>query len=344
MGRSGWQLETQYKVFDLVEALLTWADRKIEDGEELLYAIECEWTRESSDEFRLQIKATDKELNQLFVLFCEQERGKKIKSTKRHLEYLLKKLKEIKLLNPINDGTYNLQRVPGKFFYLKLPSKKSSMNLDHVCSLIAAQGSSTKDQLISGIEAQVRQHLYKRIHRESDRIRVFGIPELVDVKDVYTSADIWREIVNWRWQSLFTLPQSLSAAEHLDRPLSEGQEPLLRSGWDVAENLQLLRVLGGPSIGKTTYWLDWVAQWIEDRFQPDKIPIVVQLSYFAMVAQQGSGKNELLNFICSTWSYWGLSKESVQAIWASGKLLICVDALDEAPPSIDWSGIDLSEI
>lgn len=166
MGRSGWQLETQQKVFDLVEALLTWADRKIENGVEPPYAIEFEWVTQSSNDFWLRVKMTDKDLNQLFILFCEQERGKKINSEKRDLKYLLEKLEEIKLLDPINDGDYNLPRVPGKLFYLKLPSKNRFTNLKHVRSLIAAQGSSTQVQQASGIEAQVqqvRQHLYEKI-------------------------------------------------------------------------------------------------------------------------------------------------------------------------------------
>lgn len=338
MGLSGWRPETQRQVFDLVDALLTWADRKLENREDSPYAIEFEWVAQSSNGFCLRIQTTHQDLNQLFILFCEQEKGRKIKRTKRDLGYLLERLKEIKVLAPDDDddGIHNLPRVPGKLLHLKLLSKNRSMNLKHVRSLVEAQGSLAQGQPVSGIEAQVqqvRQQLYERIHQEYGRIRVFGIPKPVDVEAIYTGTDVWREIVNRRWRSLFALLQSPVAVKHLDRLGLEGQEPLRHSGWDLAENLQRLMVLGKPGIGKTTYLLYLVVQCIEGRFQPDKIPIFIQLSYFARVVQQGSSENELFSFICSTLVQWGVSKESVQAILESGKALICLDGLDEVSAS-----------
>lgn len=338
MGRLGWQLETQQKVLDLVEALLTWADRKIEEGEESPYAIEFEWVTQSFNGFWLQIQTTDQDLNQLFIRFCEQEKGKKIKSSKRDLNYLVEKLEEIKLSEPSNDGVHNLQRVPGKLFYLKLPSKSRPTNLRYVHSLIATQSLSAQGQLVLGTEAQVRtvrQQLSKRIHQEYGRIRVFGLPEPIDVKNIYTGTDVWKEIVNQRWRSLFALLQSPVAAEHLNRLGLEGQEPSRHSGRDLAENLQRLMVLGKPGVGKTTYLQYLVVQCIEGTFQPDKIPIFVQLSYFAKVVQQDSNENALFDFICSTLKPWGVSKESVQTILEAGKALICLDGLDEVPASSD---------
>jgi hypothetical protein len=336
MGLTGWRPETQKNVLILVDALLSWADQQLKKGVEPPFAVKFEWVPQTSGQVWLRVTSTNECLKRSLILFAQQAGYEKIEVERDDVRYLLSKLEEIDLLQPDPKNSSN-STSNGKPFLLKLRSKEHSTNLEHVKALVAAKGYSIQSQpvLKEGQVQQIRQCLYEKIHQEYGKIRILGLPNPIKVLDIYTKTDVWREIVHMRWRSLFDQLQASNTANTLDRLGLESAEPMRYSGWDLAENLQRLLILGKPGIGKTTYLRYLIVQCIEGHFQADKVPIFVQLSQFAEVAQQAQTGNELEKFICSTLARWGVSEESVQSILESGKALICLDGLDEVSESTD---------
>ena len=294
--------------------------------------IEFNWVPQPSGQIWLRIRTTTENLTLLVIAFSRRERHKRLDNEKRDLKYLLDKLQEAEVLEPVFDGVSNLPRVAGIHFDLKLQSKQRSTNRKHLTTLIGQYGSVTQVQSTLQIDAQVqqvRQQVYENIQQEYGKIRMFGIPEPVDVNDIYTATDVWREIINQRWRSLFELLQSCPSTEALERLGLERHEPVRHSGWHVAENFQRLMVLGKPGIGKTTYLKYLAIQCAAGRFQPDKVPIFVQLAHFGKVAQQDVGQDQLFSFVSSVLVGWGVPKEIAQEIIKQGRALILLDGLDE---------------
>ena len=195
-------------------------------------------------------------------------------------------------------------------FTAKLPSQEISQK-----EVVAGSMPIDVDTLVWEVRSQYRQ----KIQDQCGTVRLLGIDKPIKINDperkgiyvdVYTIKDRPRQ----KWLETSDLD---SGEIHQEREL----------GLEVVARYTKLLVLGQPGFGKTTFLKYLAIQCNEGRFQPEKIPIFIELQRFAKKVRK-LDKFSLINYVSQQINRF-VSEQQIESMLSEGRFLILLDGLDE---------------
>jgi predicted NACHT family NTPase len=192
----------------------------------------------------------------------------------------------------------------------KLPSQEISQK-----EVVAGSTPVDVNTLVREVRSQYRQ----KIQDQCGTVRLLGIDKPIKINDpehkgiyvdVYTIKDRPRQ----KWLETSDLD---SGEVHQEREL----------GLEVVARYTKLMVLGQPGFGKTTFLKYLAIQCNEGRFQPEKIPIFIELQRFAKKVRK-LDKFSLINYVSQQIDRF-ISGQQIENMLSEGRFLILLDGLDE---------------
>ncbi|MEO1389636.1 MAG: NACHT domain-containing NTPase [Cyanobacteria bacterium J06634_6] len=191
-------------------------------------------------------------------------------------------------------------------------------------------GSADVDELVRSLRQTAKDSLYERC----GTMRVLDMTQPVDLGNIYTSVNILQQVSSHQRRKLKELLADANAG-NFDRlgfsPVSQPRKPVMEA---VAEHQKLI-VLGKPGAGKTTFLKHLAIQCIEGKFEPDRLPLFINLKQFS----EHPSRLGLLAFLSQRHlksQLTALSKADIEAhllqlkqVLNAGRALILLDGLDE---------------
>ena len=153
-----------------------------------------------------------------------------------------------------------------------------------------------------------------KVQQSFNKVRIFGMPKPVPLKDLYVNASILKEMTEHRRIDLEALKKDKTAI--VTRPAEQ-----------IAIENQYLLILGKPGGGKTTFLKSLALKSV--TVQNRSIPIFINLKAF------GDEKIRLFDFIVEEFEYNGFEDASVfiKEQLKKGGFQILLDGLDEVTNS-----------
>ncbi|MGH8002752.1 MAG: NACHT domain-containing protein [Brasilonema sp.] len=184
------------------------------------------------------------------------------------------------------------------------------------------ENSSEKNSDINKLVQQVRQHCCDKIQHLYSKIRLLNLKQ-IDVDKLYVDVYVLEKLSS---VCLATIPELLKGSnlrDDFDRfGLRQRTEKL--PGFEVADKYSELMVLGKPGSGKSTFLRHLAVDCCNGEFQPDLIPILIELRSIKTASQFN-----LLKYIDGEFDL--SDEEQTKQILQEGKVLILLDGLDEVP-------------
>ncbi|MCP6759080.1 MAG: NACHT domain-containing protein [Fischerella sp. CENA71] len=185
------------------------------------------------------------------------------------------------------------------------------------------------DDSIDTLVQEIRKQAKPYIKEKCGTMRVLDMPKpikLTGKQGIYTNVNILEEITGRRRLKVTELMQSCDHDNFERIGLSRVKQERV-SGLEAVQRHSKLMVLGKPGAGKTTFLKYLAMQCIEEKFQANRIPLLITLKDFA----EANKKLDILEFIAQQLSSCGLTHTSVtvEKLLRQGKVLILLDGLDE---------------
>jgi predicted NACHT family NTPase len=168
-------------------------------------------------------------------------------------------------------------------------------------------------------ELKIREHCRQKILNQHNRIRLLSGEE-IKVDQLYV--DVW--LLN-RSPRTFQSSRSnlLKTFDLRNDRLGLGDRIQDQPGFEIANLMPKLVILGKPGAGKTTFLKQLAVDWSQDNFYPELIAVLIELR------QIRDKKWQIIDAISEE---LGLEEPSQTiALLKQGKLLVLMDRLDEVP-------------
>lgn len=186
---------------------------------------------------------------------------------------------------------------------------------------------------IDALVQNLRQKMHTSIRERCGTIRVLDMSHPIKVNDLYTSVNILEQITGRRHKRIDELLKEFDSKDFDRFGWSKIAEERV-SGLEAVQTYKKLIILGKPGAGKTTFLNYLAIQCNEGYFEPERLPIFVNLKDFA----EAEDKLSLLEYISrrDLHNYFPISvniQESLTAdfyqVFHSGRALVLLDGLDE---------------
>ncbi|WP_038015527.1 NACHT domain-containing NTPase [Synechococcus sp. PCC 7335] len=194
------------------------------------------------------------------------------------------------------------------------------------------------DWLVRSLRQTAAESLYERC----GTMRVLDMSQPVGLGELYTNVNILEQISSHQRRPLQDLLVQAQAGD-FDR-LGFGQvlQPRVPVMEAVAQHKKLI-VLGKPGAGKTTFLKHLAIQCIDGQFEPDRLPLFINLKQFA----ENPNRLGLLSFLShrhlksriTALSETEIEKHLLQLkqVLSAGRALLLLDGLDEVTQDAhDW--------
>ena len=186
------------------------------------------------------------------------------------------------------------------------------------------------DALVRSLRQIAKDSLYERC----GTMRVLDMTRPVDLGDIYTSVHVLKQVSSHQRRRLAEILEDANA-HNFDRlgfsQIAQPRKPVMEA---VAEHKKLI-VLGKPGAGKTTFLKHLAIECVKGNFEPERLPLFVNLKQFA----EHPNKLSLLDFLSHRHlesRLTALSEADIEAhllqlkqILNAGRSLILLDGLDE---------------
>ncbi|QDL08190.1 histidine kinase [Brasilonema octagenarum UFV-E1] len=182
--------------------------------------------------------------------------------------------------------------------------------------------SSEKISDINELMQQVRQHCCDKIQHLYSKIRLLNLQQ-IDVDKLYVDVYVLEKLSSVCFATIPELLKDSNLRDDFNR-FGLGQRGKRSPGFEIANKYPRLMVLGKPGSGKSTFLRHLAVDCCKGQFQPDLIPILIELRSIKTASQF-----DLLKYIHGEFDL--SDEEQTKQILKQGKVLILLDGLDEVP-------------
>ncbi|MEA5567271.1 NACHT domain-containing NTPase [Anabaena sp. UHCC 0399] len=173
---------------------------------------------------------------------------------------------------------------------------------------------------------KLRSVHHERIQAQCGTLHLLDIAKPINLNDLYIDINIYEEISSRRWLKITDL-QNLDSPEVNRSALSRVCQERI-SGLDAVKKHSKLLVLGKPGSGKTTFLQSIAISCDRGIFQPNYLPVFINLKNFAGEIRECS-QLSLLHYIHEYFINFGFSETDLNTVFHHGRALILLDGLDE---------------
>ena len=175
---------------------------------------------------------------------------------------------------------------------------------------------------ISSLVNKFREQVKEDIKTRCGKMRVLDMSQPVDLNNIYTKVNILEKIISRRRKGIDKLIGNCDLDSFNRFNLGKVEEEKI-PGKKAVNKYRNLLILGKPGAGKTTFLKHLVIQCINGLFQSDLVPFFISLKDFAEAENKPGLLSYLAQYIKSK------DSEELQPVVEQGKILICLDGLDE---------------
>ncbi|MDZ8053631.1 MAG: NACHT domain-containing protein [Aulosira sp. ZfuVER01] len=179
---------------------------------------------------------------------------------------------------------------------------------------------------IHSLVEKLRSIHYDKIQAQCGTLHILDIAQPVDLNALYVDVNILEEMNSQTWIDINDLQKC--DRDKFDR-FGLGKVSQKRvGGLEAILQYSKLMVLGKPGSGKTTFLQSIAISCNQGFFQPDCLPIFINLKNLAEDTRE-STQTTLVNYIHNYFFSFDISEQQILTIFTQGKALILLDALDE---------------
>lgn len=205
----------------------------------------------------------------------------------------------------------------------------TGVNSDSVGVESAIADSASED--IEVLVQKVRKHPQHRdkIQDQCGTMRMLDIARPAEIDNIYIHVNVLEELPSNRHDLEIADFQGFSSTrDNFDRlGLGKVREPQV-PGLEAVARYPKLMVLGKPGAGKTTFLKFLAIQCNQGKFQPERIPIFIELKVFARKARKQDDFS-LLKYVNKELCVCEISEPQIGKMLHQGRFLILLDGLDE---------------
>ncbi|MEL7333398.1 MAG: NACHT domain-containing protein [Cyanobacteria bacterium J06560_2] len=211
-----------------------------------------------------------------------------------------------------------------------------------VANASEADGLAVDGLAIDGLVRSLRKTAKDSIYERCGTVRVLDMSRPVGLNDIYTNVNILEQVSSHQRRQLRDLVAEAESG-NFDRlgfgQVSHPRVPVMTA----VERHKKLIVLGKPGAGKTTFLKHLAIQCIDGQFEPDRLPLFINLKQFA----ENPNRLGLLAFLSHRHlksQITALSGSDIEAhmlrlkrVLNEGRALLLLDGLDEVNQDAhDW--------
>ncbi|MBD2501629.1 NACHT domain-containing protein [Anabaena azotica] len=171
---------------------------------------------------------------------------------------------------------------------------------------------------IDDLVQKLRSIHHDRIQAQCGILHLLDIARPIYLNDIYIDINVCEEISRKQWLEI----------NDLQKPITpKCQKPI--PGLEAITKYAKMILLGKPGSGKTTFLQSVALSCAQGAFQPDYVPIFINVKSFAEDVKE-SRQISLFQYIHNYLLNLGISETDMSTLLSHGRALVLIDGLDEA--------------
>lgn len=189
------------------------------------------------------------------------------------------------------------------------------------------QSTSTKNtENLDVLVQKLRSVHHDRIQAQCGTLHLLDVSKPINFHDLYIDVNICEEISAKRWLNIADLQQPYS--QNINSMVGNRVCQERISGLEAVKKYPKMLVLGKPGAGKTTFLQSIAISCDRGIFQPNYLPIFINLRSFAEEVRE-SPQLSLLSHIHDYFINFDIPETELITVFEHGRALILLDGLDE---------------
>ncbi|ABA20274.1 Predicted signal transduction protein containing Nacht domain [Trichormus variabilis ATCC 29413] len=173
---------------------------------------------------------------------------------------------------------------------------------------------------------KLRSIHHEKIQAQCSTLHLLDIARPISLNDIYIDVNISEEISSKRWLDIQDLQKVGSYT--IISPIFAQRDQKLIGGLEALKKYSKLILLGKLGSGKTTFLQSVALSCSQGIFQPNYLPIFVNLKNFAEDAKD-SRQLSLFKYILDQVINFGITEGELKTVLSHGRALILLDGLNE---------------